>query len=211
MNRPHATPPPSPGNTGHPKKYRPQALSGRKATLRTYLTRYAGAVSILALLILAGAIGKTLFSDPRSDAVSPIPTTGSALFFDLATGKLITAPDTLPSSSSIGPDMKTGLIRAYVLSCDGCSTESGKKIIYMEAFTVNAIQRLHAMGVDTYTQLNAEQASVIEQCIGTNARYVRPREQNKWVAVESTEAHWVLTAFSDFRCPQSNTPTLCLK
>ncbi len=210
MNRTNHTSP-SPGNTGHPKKYRPQALAGRKATFRTYLTRYAGIISIFAILILAGAIGKTLFSDPRKDALSPIPTTGSALFFDLSTGKLVTAPDALPSSPNIGPSMKSGLIRAYVLSCDGCASESGKKILYMETFTISAIQKLHAMGIDTYTQLNSEQDSVIQQAIGANARYIRPREQNKWVAVESTEARWVLSAFNEFKCPKGNTPILCSK
>lgn len=210
MNRTHPSSP-SPGQPLHPKGHRPQALSHRKPTVRTYLTRYAGAVSVLALLVLAGAIGKTIFSDPQKDAVTPIPSTGSALYFDLPTGKLITAPDTLPSSPSIGPDMKTGLLRAYVLSCDACSSTGGKKTVYLEVFTAGAAQRLHAAGITTYTQLNAEPPSVVTQIIGPYSRYVRLPEQNKWLAVETKEARWVFNAMSDFKCPQGNTPTLCLK
>jgi hypothetical protein len=210
MNRTHPSSP-SPGQPNHPKGYRPQALSRRKPTLRTYLTRYAGAISVLAVLIVAGALGKTLFSDPRKDAVTPIPTTGSALFLDLTTGKTLSAPDTLPGSAVIGPDMKAGLIRSYVLSCDACATKQGQKTIYLEVFTAGAVQKLHAIGIDTYTQLNAEQPSVVNQTIGPYSRYIRLPEQNKWVAVESKEAKWVLNEMSQFKCKEGNTPTLCLK
>jgi hypothetical protein len=163
-------------------------------SLRDWLNKNTPIVTVVALLVIGGAIAYVVYANRGTKFVA-----GSTYYYDLTSDaadpleRLFTAPAAIPPIASPSGQADQGVV-ARVYSCDDCADQGSHFIGYLETNTKEA-----KAAQEQYTDPTSNEGRAAQLAI-QNGRLVKKVEDKTWFSDLSMQGQQVISDVMK-RCP----------